>query len=122
MVERMLWMLEEIKQAIIHMERARAYWEQEERERHGELMTLHDKPVRCLDCRKLVGGAGVEPATSCVSSKRSTAELTALGRDNGETKVDGFTRPNSSFSIAVQSMSRYGSSGNGEEMPEKSGD
>ncbi len=30
----------------------------------------------CPEC-PLVGGAGIEPATSCVSSRRSTAELTA---------------------------------------------
>ena len=107
MVERMLWMLEELKQAIIHLENARAFWEQEERERSGELTTLHEKPVRCLDCRKLVGGAGVEPATSCVSSKRSTAELTAL-RDKTVTTVLGSPVLFNEIAQTIQVMSRDG--------------
>lgn len=68
-LQRLIWMLDEIKEGLLHLEKARAYWEAEENDQATQLIYV----LRS----RLVGGDGIEPSTSCVSSKRSTAELTA---------------------------------------------
>ena len=105
-LERMLWMLDEIKQAIVHMEKARQYWMEEEKVRYGELMTLPE--IRCAKCRKLVGGDGIEPSTSAVSSQRSASELTAQNRDKGEIRVEGSSRVFQQMEQPISLMSRSG--------------
>ena len=73
-LQRLMWMLDEIKEGLLHLEKARAYWESEENDQAAQLIcVIRSKPERIV----MVGGDGIEPSTSCVSSKRSTAELTA---------------------------------------------
>lgn len=109
-LERVLWMLDELKQAILHLENARAYWEAEERERYGELTRLREEPVRCLDCRKMVGSTGIEPVTSAMSTRCSTAELAAHTRDKIVTTVLGSPLFINEITQVAATMSKDGQS------------
>jgi hypothetical protein len=46
-------------------------------ERPGFRLRERATPFRCVRLWEMVGAAGIEPATSCVSSKRSPTELSA---------------------------------------------
>lgn len=60
--------------------------------------------ARCQNCGELVGGAGIEPATSTMSTLRSTTELTA--RDKTQTAKRKKGRRIKAMALAAESMSK----------------
>ena len=92
---------EALKQAA---EKANYWFEYASRLEHELGEALHR--AKCPHCG-VVGGAGIEPATSCMSSKRSTTELTA--RDKSEYRFPSFTLALNNIPEGVSVMSTKGS-------------
>lgn len=64
--------------------------------------------ARCPECGKVVGAAGIEPATSAMSTQRSTTELRAQ-RDKTETWAKHNGKENSNLTAPTGVMSKSSS-------------